>query len=163
MLSYFFSWSSNNTKELRELKDESLFVSILIKKYPNHKYISYRDQNSSSYKTITTWCNIDKDLRTIPKSHLLTTHNGLLYDKDSKSFIEISEALYDKCVHPCLSNIYPQDYLNLITEVEADCNVFLESDIPQELIEEMEEIGAIGPRMTVMSQYLKDGWGNALK
>lgn len=170
MLSYFFN-TKPTTVNLRELKDTRLVLDALIKNDPKCKYITYNGPDSDSYKTITSWCDITKDLYKVSDndkynnmyklSSLLATHNGILYDPSTKSFVELSDEFYDNGVYPNMSAIYPKEFSDLINP-DFDGAVYLESMFPKELLEELEEAQAISKRIEIDPKHLQDGWGKPL-
>jgi hypothetical protein len=164
MLSYFFG-TKPTTVNLRELKDSALFLDALIKNDSKSKYIIYNGPDSDSYKTITTWCDITKDLYKVSDNgngyklvSLLVTHSGILYDPSTKSFVGLSDEFYDNGIYPNMSAFYPKEFSDLINP-DFDGAVFLESMFPKELLEKLKEIQAIGKRFDIDPKHLQDGWG----
>lgn len=77
------------TTQVREiLVDDDTLTSILLKYDPSNKLLIYYDDGTNIYKTITSWCDINKNLKQ-NSDGVLSTYTGIIYEPNKKAFVYI--------------------------------------------------------------------------
>jgi hypothetical protein len=135
---------------IRELKDPLMLIAILVEQKHNN-YLEYSNITTETYKTITTWCNICTDLKPFKNTTLKQTYNGILFDPESKSFMDLKDDIWDYEI--TLENIYPKE-LTKHMEIKLNNSFLKEIAFPQNLLNILEMNEAIGKRISVNSQYI---------
>lgn len=149
----------NDTQvNVREIISNSYLLAYMVIYYPDHKSICYKGPGTKTYRAITDWCNIEKDLREFrtilsPTDRFLQTVNGILYDKVTKCFIRENLTYSIKKVNFSFDNILPE---TLSDSINIEFSVYYESDFPEKSLEVLEEIGAIGPQIKISSLLIED-------
>lgn len=143
---------------VREIISNSHLLAYMVIYHPDHKSICYKGPGTKTYRAITDWCNIEKDLREFttilsPTDRFLQTVNGILYDKVTKCFIRENLTYNINTVNFSFDNILPE---TLSDSINIEFSVYYESDFPENSLKTLEEIGAIGPQIKISSLLIED-------
>lgn len=161
MLSYLFgSDDSNKYVNCRELKDFNSLVIVLFEDNNKHEMLCFSGPETELYKNISMWCDVNTDLKSLPETSFKQTENEILYDPKSECFINLEDSVFDDfTVYPYLDNIYPKE---LSAFLEFNTTLVREEMFPSHLIDKLEKLGTISPRLVIKKKYLADGYGNQL-
>ncbi|MFS8158695.1 MAG: hypothetical protein ACMG6E_00515 [Candidatus Roizmanbacteria bacterium] len=144
------------TTNVRKILDQqNLLTFMLTNNRPwCNTYIAFYDRESDRYQTITRWCNIATDLISLIPNQISCTHNGIVYDHASASFVEFNDEFDDSTINIDLSSIYPAEFRMYITLDRRDFNFFPESLLPNDHLVQLEQQQIISPRIVINSQFL---------
>ena len=83
-----------NTIYIRQINDMNALLAFLVIHHPENPLIKYHISGSDNHTLISSWCYKNGPLRefwinkTVFHQRILTTDNGILFDKETKSFIQ---------------------------------------------------------------------------
>lgn len=101
--------------KVRKLKRDDILLLWLLEKKPDSDFLEYEESSSETYRAITQWCSIQKDLKEIDSPILrgivLQTQNRIFYDTRKKAFVNISENFHEQTRHVSLEKILPRELL----------------------------------------------------
>lgn len=80
--------SASSTYQLRQILENRLIISFLLKNDPNNHYLKFEDKQSSKYQCIVSWCNIKKDFKQ-DKYGTMKGH-GMFYDTSRDAFVYLN-------------------------------------------------------------------------
>lgn len=135
---------------IRQICDDTKILYVMLVHCRTWKYIEWNGPESDYYKTITKWCNINKDLKVFgnPADGVLLTNNGIVYDVKSGSFVNLDDMDY---VTFDFSHYIPN---GLAVQVPENDLYVPENVFPEELLFLL-QAGGIGSRITVPADMVK--------
>lgn len=114
---------------------------------PSSNWIERYGKTTETYRDITTWCDVKKDLK--PYDDLMMTHNGILYDPKDDCFLQINDEVF---VSFDFSSVLPKQ-LGCVVEVDSD--FIRASSLPEEYWSDLFELGVIGEIFEVPEAWIQ--------
>jgi hypothetical protein len=135
------------TVAVREILNDHVIIRHMLTNFRTWPKLEFHGPGSHTYETITSWCNIDKDLVWTLVPGVKTTHNGIIYDVQSGSFVNTDD--YD-WVGFDFSNYLPDGLADALgLQVPEQREFVRESMFREEDLEPLQKLGAIGPRLNI--------------
>ena len=127
-------------------------IAYLVTHFPECGLLNYDGPESRDYQAILGWCNINTDLRPLGYGNILQTNNGILFDANTKRFVNICD---DKglFVYFDFSSILPKPLCDLVT-VDTNETYLLEPVLAETDIETLRELKAVGPTIEIQRNLL---------
>lgn len=145
-------------ERVAKLIDEELLTVWLLVCKPDSDWLEFHGKDSDMYKTVTTWCDLEKDLKQIKIVHqldpeldsvILQTHNGIVYDKSKDAFAYLSDVFNEET--PKLSIRLPEE---IEEDLKYDVTLIYEADFTNAEWNDLISMGITSRIFELESKYI---------
>lgn len=133
-----------STVPVRRIDDSWKLMIVALQKKRDWNGIEYNGKDSDTYKQITSWCDVTKDLVHV-ENGIKATKNGIMYDVASGSFIHGN---WEGYVDFAFGNVFPKE-ISRHVQIQTDIEFVHEETFPFDILDALERAGAISKRIDV--------------